>query len=399
MKAFSADLLIKEIIPAIRARLTQSGVSPIVRFTQNEKVSTLGQSQKKFESALDGIAGIYIDETEPDKIVNAFSGLQAEMNFRSGLVLIKNFGLLGVGSSLEESLHFLNEFLKGSTIAVPENNGKFGRVHNKIFIITGGAMGIGRGIAEELIEEGGYMIIAEINKEEGEKTAGFLNGKIGNCRASYVDCDVTDPVSVQHLVTETVKAFGGLDVLISNAGILKAGSLDEMDEQSFDRVTGINYRGFFICSKYCVPVMKLQYRNNPLLYMDIIQINSKSGLAGSNKNFAYAGSKFGSIGLVQSFALELTPYHIKINAICPGNYFEGPLWSDPKNGLFAQYLNTGKVPGAKNISDVKKHYEALVPMGRGCMPGDIVKAIYYLIEQEYETGQAVPVTGGQLMLN
>lgn len=133
--------------------------------------------------------------------------------------------------------------------------------------------------------------------------------------------------------------------------------------------------------------------------MDIIQINSKSGLKGSNKNFAYAGGKFGGIGLTQSFALELMPFHIKVNSICPGNYFDGPLWSDPVNGLFVQYLKTGKIRGAKNLDDVKRHYESQVPAGRGCLPSDVVKAIYYVIEQEYETGQAVPVTGGQEMLS
>ena len=133
--------------------------------------------------------------------------------------------------------------------------------------------------------------------------------------------------------------------------------------------------------------------------MDIIQINSKSGLQGSNRNFAYAGSKFGSIGLAQSFALELISYNIKVNAICPGNFFEGPLWSDPKSGLFAQYLKTGKVPGAKNIGDVKKFYEQKVPMQRGCVPNDVIRGIFYLIEQKYETGQALPITGGQIMLH
>ena len=131
----------------------------------------------------------------------------------------------------------------------------------------------------------------------------------------------------------------------------------------------------------------------------MIQINSKSGLVGSNRNSAYAGSKFGSIGLTQSFALELVDDGIKVNCICPGNYFNGPLWSDPKKGLFVQYLQAGKVPGAKTLDDVKRFYESKVPMGRGCQPKDVVAAIFYLVDQQYETGQALPVTGGQVMLH
>jgi len=134
-------------------------------------------------------------------------------------------------------------------------------------------------------------------------------------------------------------------------------------------------------------------------YSDIIQINSKSGLAGSNRNGAYAGSKFGGIGLTQSFALELVEDCIKFNSICPGNFFDGPLWSDPDRGLFVQYLNSGKVPGAKTVADVKASYEAKIPMGRGCLEEDVVRAILYVVEQKYETGQAVPVTGGQVMLS
>ncbi|HNX13726.1 MAG TPA: SDR family oxidoreductase, partial [Oscillospiraceae bacterium] len=112
----------------------------------------------------------------------------------------------------------------------------------------------------------------------------------------------------------------------------------------------------------------------------------------------YAGSKFGGIGLVQSFALELAPDRIKVNAICPGNFLDGPLWTDPVKGLFVQYLAAGKVPGAKTVEDVKKSYESKVPLGRGCLVKDVVRAILYIMEQEYETGQAVPVTGGQEML-
>jgi sorbitol-6-phosphate 2-dehydrogenase len=144
--------------------------------------------------------------------------------------------------------------------------------------------------------------------------------------------------------------------------------------------------------------MKLQNREKPEYFTDIIQINSKSGLRGSNRNFAYAGAKFGGIGLTQSFAMELAPHRIKVNSICPGNFYEGPLWSDPHTGLFVQYLKTGKVPGAKNIEEVRKFYENQVPMKRGCRLEDVMKAILYIIDQEYETGQAIPVTGGQVML-
>ena len=102
--------------------------------------------------------------------------------------------------------------------------------------------------------------------------------------------------------------------------------------------------------------------------------------------------------LTQSFAMELAPFRIKVNSICPGNFYEGPLWSDPRNGLFVQYLKTGKVPGAKSIEEVKKFYEDKVPMKRGCKLEDVMKALLYIVDQEYETGQAVPVTGGQVML-
>ena len=106
-----------------------------------------------------------------------------------------------------------------------------------------------------------------------------------------------------------------------------------------------------------------------------------------------------TIGMVQSWALELCAYNIKVNAICPGNYLDGPLWSDPERGLFVQYLEAGKVPGAKTVEDVRRFYEAKVPMNRGCLPLDVARAVMYCVEQKYETGQAIPVTGGQVMLN
>jgi sorbitol-6-phosphate 2-dehydrogenase len=202
------------------------------------------------------------------------------------------------------------------------------------------------------------------------------------------------------MVKEAVMLAGGIDLFVSNAGVLKASGVKETAYHDFDFVTRVNYDGFFLCTKHAARVMAAQNAAAPAdRYTDIVQINSKSGLAGSNRNGAYAGSKFGGIGLVQSFALELVTDRIKVNAICPGNFFDGPLWSDPETGLFVQYLNAGKVSGAKSVADVRRHYEEQVPMGRGCRGADVVRALLYIVEQCYETGQAVPVTGGQIMLS
>ncbi len=197
----------------------------------------------------------------------------------------------------------------------------------------------------------------------------------------------------------TVETFGGLDVFVANAGVAKAGALTELTAEQFDFVTKVNYHGYYNCVKYASEIMKAQHEADPEQWFDIIQVNSKSGLVGSKNNFAYAGSKFGGIGLTQSFALELVGYQIKVNAICPGNFYDGPLWSDPEKGLFVQYLNAGKIPGAKTVEDVKEFYLSKSPIRRGCTPVDVSKAVFYCVEQTYETGQAIPVSGGQTMLN
>jgi NAD(P)-dependent dehydrogenase (short-subunit alcohol dehydrogenase family)/rhamnose utilization protein RhaD (predicted bifunctional aldolase and dehydrogenase) len=274
-----------------------------------------------------------------------------------------------------------------------------GRADRKVIIVTGGAQGFGAGIVEHLMLHGANVVVADLNVEKGQEFADQLNTVQRKNKALFVQADVSKAESVEKLVFETAVNFGGLDTFISNAGILRAGGLDEMTPETFELMTKVNYSAYFICSKYASAVMKLQNQFKTDHFADIIQINSKSGLKGSNKNFAYAGGKFGGIGLTQSFALELMPYKIKVNSICPGNFFDGPLWADPETGLFVQYLRAGKVPGAKTLEDVKHFYEAQVPAGRGCTPLDVMRAIFYVMEQEYETGQAVPVTGGQNMLN
>ena len=268
-----------------------------------------------------------------------------------------------------------------------------GRVSGKIAIVTGAAQGFGRGIAEELHREGASVVIADLNLPLAEEVAQALKS-----RAFAVKVDVTSEESVAQMVGSTVEHFGGLDLLVSNAGVLKAGGLNEMEKKDFEFVTAVNYTAFFTCVKYASAVMKAQQAADPAWWGDIIEINSKSGLEGSNRNFAYAGGKFGGIGLVQSFAMELAQHQIKVNAICPGNFYEGPLWADPERGLFVQYLRAGKVPGAKTIEDVRDFYLSKSLIKRGCRPSDVAKAIFYAVDQGYETGQAIPVTGGQVML-
>ena len=264
-----------------------------------------------------------------------------------------------------------------------------GRLAGKIAIVTGAAQGFGKGIAEQLHAEGAIVGIADMNVA-GAKAVAEALGEY----AFAIEVNVTSEESVARMVQETVEKWGGLDLFVSNAGVAKAGNLMELEPKTFDFVTSINYTGYFLCAKYAAAIMEAEHEADPEMYFDIVTINSKSGLEGSKNNYA----KFGGIGLTQSFALELCPYNIKVNAICPGNYLDGPLWSDPERGLFVQYLHAGKVPGAKTVEDVRKYYMAKVPMNRGCFPEDVARAIFYCVEQKYETGQAIPVTGGQVML-
>jgi NAD(P)-dependent dehydrogenase (short-subunit alcohol dehydrogenase family)/rhamnose utilization protein RhaD (predicted bifunctional aldolase and dehydrogenase) len=272
------------------------------------------------------------------------------------------------------------------------------RLANRVCVVTGAAQGFGLGIAEELAGNGAHIVVADLNVDGAQATADELNARFGADRAIAVAVNISNEESVAAMATEVVRTFGGLDVFVANAGVLKAGSVKEMTLKDWEFVTSVNYTGYFLCTKYIAPVLAAQTAAGGD-WCDIVQINSKSGLEGSNKNGAYAGSKFGTIGLTQSFAKELVTDHVKVNSICPGNYFDGPLWSHPERGLFVQYLQTGKVPGAKTIEDVRRFYEEKVPMARGCTPEDVAKAIMYCVEQKYETGQAIPVTGGQVMLS
>ena len=279
------------------------------------------------------------------------------------------------------------------------NTAASGRVEGKTIVVTGAAQGFGEGIARELMGQGANIVVADLNEAVGAATAASFNAIAKNNKAIFVKTNVADMDSLHNLMKQTICTFGALDVFVSNAGVLRAGGLEAMTPENFEFVTNINYKAYFFCAKVASHIMKIETEKDPEYFADIVQVNSKSGLRGSKANFAYAGGKFGGIGLTQSFALELAPFRVKVNSICPGNFYDGPLWSNPENGLFVQYLAAGKVPGAKTVQDVKDFYLAQVPMRKGCNPADVTKAILYAIEQTGETGQAIPVTGGQVMLS
>jgi len=432
------------IAPAVRMLTSQQGKA-VVEFVCNQEIKNVTASREAFQRIAQPFSPDHIvyckayflfvkagnDLEEQYRVLkDEWERFTAENGFEPKVVAVEGLGIFVCGKDKKDAATVKALLTDALKIAV--YSGSFGGAHpmlqeyidfiihweaesyrskmneaqgtkkrldGKIAVVTGGAQGFGRGIAEAMAQEGAYVVVADMNQQGAEKCAEEICNCYGPGSALAVAANVADENSVNMLVSRTVLTYGGLDIFVSCAGVVRAGDLESMTKQNFEFVTSINYTGYFLCTKYASAVMKIQNRMAPGYFADIIEINSKSGLQGSNKNFAYAGSKFGGIGLTQSFALELAPYKIKVNAICPGNFYDGPLWSDPEKGLFKQYLEAGKIPGAKTVEDVRAAYESKTPLARGCRVLDVARAIFYIVEQEFETGQAVPVTGGQAMLN
>jgi len=260
-----------------------------------------------------------------------------------------------------------------------------GLLQGQIAAVTGAAQGLGEAIAHRLAREGAHVAVADINSEGAQQVAAAIEDSAQR-QAIPVAVDVTEEAQVASMMARIMQTFGRLDILVANAGILLAYDITEFPADVWRRVIEVNLTGYFLCAKHAAQVMREQGSGV------IIQINSKSGKRGSFRNCAYAASKFGGIGLTQSIALDLAPCGVRVNAVCPGNLLDSPLWVE---SLYEQYSRRLGM----TVEEVRRHYESQVPLRRGCTYQDVCNVVVFLASDQaaYITGQAINVTGGQEM--
>lgn len=260
------------------------------------------------------------------------------------------------------------------------------RLAGKKAIVTGGAQGLGAAIVGHLAEEGCDIVVWDLNDAALQETARAVSHATGR-KVSHRVVDVTDASAVNNAVEADVERLGDLDIFISNAGILISGDSVDFDVAQWRRVIDVNLVGYFIGAREAARAMLTLGHPG-----SIIQINSKSGKKGSFRNSAYAASKFGGVGVTQSLALEFADKGIRVNAICPGNLLDSPLWTQ---SLFKQYAANQGI----TEDEVRQKYIDQVPMKRSCQYRDVTNVVIFLASDDssYMTGQAINVTGGQEM--
>lgn len=238
------------------------------------------------------------------------------------------------------------------------------KLQNKTAIITGGAGGIGLAAVKLFLNEGANVLIADID-ESGKDIALKLGT---NCR--FYKTDVSDKSSAFFAVQEAGKKFGGLDILINNAGITADSTLLKMKSEDFDKVVNINLKGVFNMSKYAAQVMANQGLGR------IINTSSIVGLYGNFGQVNYAASKSGVIGMTRSMARELGRKGITVNAVAPGFIDTGMLGSVPE----------------KILEEIR----STTPLGRLGKPEDIAKAYLFLASDDasFINGAVLSVDGG-----
>ncbi|HLI32594.1 MAG TPA: SDR family NAD(P)-dependent oxidoreductase [Solirubrobacteraceae bacterium] len=241
-------------------------------------------------------------------------------------------------------------------------------------IVTGGAMGIGLGIVGRLHEAGASILIADLDLQAAEAVReALVERRPGSAHA--VGADVSDPESVERMVSAALERFDSLDILVNNAGIYPMAPLEKLDLSTFRHVIDVNLTGLYLCTKAAAERMIARGRGGR-----IINVTSIDALHPSMVGLApYDASKHGAWGFTKSVALELAPHRIWVNAIAPG-------------GIATP--GTGDMGG-----EALREFEAQIPMGHMGDPDDIGRAALYLASElsSYMTGAQIVVDGGRLL--
>lgn len=242
------------------------------------------------------------------------------------------------------------------------------RLKDKVAIITGAAKGIGAKTAEIFAREGAKVVIADFDQEAGQKLTAEL--KASGAEVLFVKVNVADGESVQNLIDASVQSFERIDILVNNAGITADGWLVKMTEEAWDRVIDVNLKGVFNCSQAAAKVMMAQGKGV------IINTTSVVGLYGNMGQTNYAASKFGVIGLTKTWAKELAPRGIRVNAVAPGYTMTAMMETVPE----------------KLLDSLKEK----TPLKRLGEPEDVAYAYLYLASDEasYVNGEILSVDGG-----